>query len=82
MAYGVIVASLALLYVMRKKIRINALTLQYLLLAMVFLTFRNIVIDVPDLGIRFSNIFMAIFYFFLYHFFLQNRSMQFARLLV
>ena len=80
-AYGVIVASLALLYVMRKKIRINALTLQYLLLAMVFLTFRNIVIDVPDLGIRFSNIFMAIFYFFLYHFFLQNRSMQFARLL-
>ena len=78
-AYGGIIISLALLYINRKKIKIDKNTMQYLLLAAVFLSFRNITIGIPDLGVRYNNIFMALFYFALYHIFLQNRTSRFMK---
>lgn len=73
-SFWVAVASLFLFYLFKKRFQINQYTQQYLLLILIFLFFRNLTFDIPDLGIRFNNIFIAGFYFFLYHFYVQNSS--------
>lgn len=73
-AYYTAVISLALIALYRKKIKIEEKTLQYVLLALIFLSCRNIVIDIPDFGIRYNSIFMALFYISIYHIYIQNKD--------
>ena len=72
--YWAAVISLSLIGIYHKRIKIDEKAFQYILLALVFLSCRNIIINIPDFGSRYNAIFIALFYFLLYHIFMQNRG--------
>ncbi|RHK28375.1 hypothetical protein DW071_25230, partial [Bacteroides ovatus] len=65
--YWAAVISLSLIGIYHKRIKIDEKAFQYILLALVFLSCRNIIINIPDFGSRYNAIFIALFYFLLYH---------------
>lgn len=68
--------TLFLLYITiyRKRFKLNSFTKEILLFILTLLTFRNLVSNVPDLGIRYTLVFIAFFLFFAYNLFIANRK--------
>ena len=80
-AYYAAVISLMLIGIYHKRIKINRRVFQYVLLVLIFLSCRNIVIDIPDFGNRYNAIFVALFYLTLYHIFFQNKDSMLVRII-